>query len=192
MAEPQEPNPEPHERRTGSAHAHHSAPAGGPQLDIIDADRRLDPAAAAWLRAAAGEALRAALNGSPGGAAAHVRLLIVGDERMSDLHRRHMGVDGPTDVLTFDLRESAGEPLDTDIAVCFDEAARQSAPRSAPPERELLLYFVHGVLHCLGHDDHDDADAARMHRREDEILSAIGVGPVFAAPVAGGARERAR
>lgn len=83
--------------------------------------------------------------------------------------------------------------LDTDLLVCFDEAVRQSADSKGsgdaaggggvyPVERELLLYVVHGVLHCLGMDDHDEASAARMHRMEDLVLTAIGVGPVFARP----------
>lgn len=73
----------------------------------------------------------------------------------------------------------ADAPLDVDILVCADEAARQAAVRAVPVERELLLYIVHAVLHCLGEDDHDEASAGRMHEREDRILSAIGVGAVY-------------
>jgi probable rRNA maturation factor len=100
-----------------------------------------------------------------------------------------MGINETTDVLTFDLREPVGspdsearQPLDTDIMVCIDEAARQVVERGADAaevRRELLLYAVHGILHCLDHDDHDDDDFDRMHAAEDEILKAIGVGPVF-------------
>jgi probable rRNA maturation factor len=73
-----------------------------------------------------------------------------------------------------------------------DEARRQAAGRALPVERELLLYCVHGVLHCLGYDDHDDAEYVRMHAEEDRILEAIGVGRTFAAlPVtSGSARAR--
>jgi len=45
-----------------------------------------------------------------------------------------------------------------------------------------LLYVVHGVLHCLGHDDHDEAGYASMHALEDRVLYAIGVGATFAEP----------
>lgn len=72
--------------------------------------------------------------------------------------------------------------LDTDIVVCHDEALRRSRPVGYAVERELLLYVVHGVLHCLGWDDHDEAAAAWMHRAEDEVLTAIGVGPVYGLP----------
>lgn len=113
------------------------------------------------------------------GAAGEVRVRVVNDAQMAAAHERYSGIPGTTDVLTFDL---AGEPgvLDVDILVCVDEARRQAAARGHSVERELLLYVVHGVLHCLGHDDHDEAGAAAMHAREDEILGAIGVGATYA------------
>lgn len=120
--------------------------------------------------------------GSELDASGEVRVRVVNDEIMSDLHRRHSGVSGPTDVLTFDLRPMGLGPLDTDIIVCLDEAIRQAATRGHPPHRELLLYGLHGILHCLGHDDHDDRAYARMHAAEDAVLTAIGVGPVFDKP----------
>jgi probable rRNA maturation factor len=105
---------------------------------------------------------------------------------MDALHRRHTGVAGTTDVLTFDLREMGLGPLDVDIVVCLDEADRQAASRGHAVERELLLYVVHGLMHCLGHDDHEEAACARMHAAEDAVLTAIGVGPVYARPEGGG------
>ena len=63
--------------------------------------------------------------------------------------------------------------------LCLDEAARRSRDLEHPVEHELLLYAIHGVLHVLGHDDHDPAAFERMHAEEDRILEAIGVGPVF-------------
>ena len=60
--------------------------------------------------------------------------------------------------------------------------AARPTRRSHPVERELLLYIIHGILHCLGEDDHDDDAYARMHAREDDLLEAIGVGRTFAAP----------
>jgi len=123
------------------------------------------------------------------GLSGEIRVEVVGDERMSALHEKHKDTPGTTDVLTFDL---SGDPrvLDVDIVVCADEARRQAEARRHGIAEELTLYIVHGVLHCTGYDDHDeegDYGAASMHRREDEILSAIGAGVVFARDAAGGA-----
>ncbi|MFI4892036.1 MAG: rRNA maturation RNase YbeY [Phycisphaerales bacterium JB058] len=117
------------------------------------------------------------------GLTGEIRAEIVGDERMSALHERYKDTPGTTDVLTFDLSGDPGA-LDVDIVICADEARRQARTRGHGPAEELALYIVHGILHCTGYDDHEDAGdlgAIAMHKREDEILSAIGAGVVYAA-----------
>ena len=43
---------------------------------------------------------------------------------------------------------------------------------------------MHGVLHLIGFDDRTAAGYRKMHRKEDEILTRLGVGPVFgSAPI---------
>jgi len=117
-------------------------------------------------------------------AVADVSVLLVGDERMCELHAIHLDDPTTTDVLTFDLRDRSdiAGPLsvDGDLVLCVDEAARQADARGHDVARELLLYAVHGLLHLLGHDDHDPDEAAAMHVREDELLQAIGHEPVYA------------
>ena len=103
---------------------------------------------------------------------------------MVALHEQHCDIPGTTDVLTFDLRADLAAPIDVDIVVCLDEAARQAASRGHDAIHELLLYVLHGVLHCAGYDDHDDDDYAAMHAEEDRILAAIGVGALFTRPEA--------
>ena len=107
-----------------------------------------------------------------------VTVRIVDDAEMIDLHRRFHDDPTTTDVLTFDSSEEHG-PIDVDIAVCLDEARRNATERGHDVVRELLLYIVHGLLHCCGYDDHDVREHARMHAEEDRILTAIGVGPVY-------------
>ncbi len=108
-----------------------------------------------------------------------VRLL--GDASMAVLHRRHCGIEGPTDVLSFPAA-AVGEPVDADIACGVEVAAREAAARGHRLEEELLLYALHGLLHCLGHDDHDPEAFAVMHAEEDRVLAAIGVAARFASP----------
>lgn len=110
---------------------------------------------------------------------ARINVAIVDDARMTDLHRRHLGIDAPTDVLTFPI-SAPGEPIEADVAVNRDEAGRQARRRGHAPRQEMLLYALHGVLHCAGFDDHDDAAGRAMHAEEDRILRTIGVGETFA------------
>jgi rRNA maturation RNase YbeY len=119
-----------------------------------------------------------------------VSVLIVNDERMTDLNRHHLGVEGTTDVLAFPAI-AAGEAIDADIAICADAARRQAEKRGHRPDRELLLYALHGLLHCAGFDDRTESAAAAMHAEEDRILGAIGVGPMFAGEPSPRAAEHA-
>ena len=144
-------------------------------LSLCDEGARLGPAALAWLHDAILQAMVAMRRSG------QLSVKIVGDDEMARAHETHKGCPGTTDVLTFDL--SAGEaPLDADLLVCADEARRQALARGHAIEQEVLLYVVHGVLHCTGYDDHDAAAAERMHRAEDEILAAVGVGATYARP----------
>lgn len=158
-------------------------------VDVVDGTGRLRGPAATWLTDHARAAV-ASLGHRAGG---DVRVRVVGDDEMAQAHWQFSRVRGTTDVLTFDLSEggaaAGGAPLDVDVLVCIDEAARQAAVRGHAVERELLLYVVHAVLHCLGEDDTTDEAAARMHAREDAVLSAIGVGVVYAAPEVGAKGE---
>ena len=161
--------------RAGSAEDEPPQPSGA-SLSITDTTERLGSGALDWLARFGALAIAEAVgNGEDAGS---VALSVVDDEKMSELHLFHSGIEGTTDVLTFDLREDESGALDVEIVVCLDEAARQSGD-GEPVEKELLLYLLHGVLHCLGFDDHDPDEFERMHAREDEILNAIGVGSVF-------------
>ncbi|MFK7790064.1 MAG: rRNA maturation RNase YbeY [Phycisphaeraceae bacterium] len=136
---------------------------------------------------------------------AQLNLVIVADEEMAELHEQYTGVAGTTDVLTFDLTENTaaapaegGSPpgsndprpgsndppsnpttIEADIILCLDEAKRQAADRGHEPRQELLLYAIHGLMHLLGEDDHNDDDYQRMHAREDALLQQLGFGPLF-------------
>ena len=103
--------------------------------------------------------------------------VVVDDAEMAELHERYAGVAGPTDVLSFPLLE---EPLLVgEIVVSADTARREAAARGHPAYDELLLYAVHGVMHLVGHDDHEPNDRRRMRRAEREALAALGRVSVF-------------
>jgi rRNA maturation RNase YbeY len=118
-----------------------------------------------------------------------ITFAIVNDADMAAAHERYSGIPGTTDALTFDLSDTSARnapgnapgnaPVEADILVCIDVARREAALRNHPFNHELLLYMIHGMLHCAGHDDHDPAAAAAMHAREDHLLHALGIGPIY-------------
>ncbi|HKQ50518.1 MAG TPA: rRNA maturation RNase YbeY [Phycisphaerae bacterium] len=127
--------------------------------------------------------VRAALL-SEGRDSGRLEVAVVDERDMKRLHRRWMGDPRPTDVLTFDFssKKSKGArrpPVDGQLVVCESVAQRRAESDRRDWRNEVLLYVVHGCLHLCGYNDRQPGDAARMHRREDEILLRLGRGPIF-------------
>jgi probable rRNA maturation factor len=103
-------------------------------------------------------------------------LTFIDRDEMHALNRQHMGVDGPTDVLSFPLDAAdaavpAGVPvLLGDVVVCPVVAAEQAPQHAGTLDDELALLVVHGVLHVLGDDHATTAETAAMRTRERELL----------------------
>lgn len=103
---------------------------------------------------------------------------IVGDARMCLLHQRWHDDPSTTDVLTFPM-SAPGAPIDADVACCLDEAERRADVLEHDRARELVLYALHGLLHVVGHDDHDEESFRLMHAEEDRLLQSVGLGALF-------------
>jgi probable rRNA maturation factor len=115
-----------------------------------------------------------------GGRVAELSVAIVGDRKMAELHESFMGIEGPTDVLTFELDHDArGRVTAGEVVVNAQEATRRAREHGVAVADELLLYAVHGLLHLSGYDDTTKMAYAKMHRKEDQILTRLGVGRVF-------------
>ena len=100
-------------------------------------------------------------------------LTFIGGDEIADLNLEHIGKSGPTDVLSFPLDDEplAGVPtLLGDIVVCPAVAAEQFTEHAGTLDDELALLVVHGVLHVLGHDHAEEAEATRMRDRELALL----------------------
>jgi probable rRNA maturation factor len=109
---------------------------------------------------------------------ADVTISIATDKEITLVNKKFLGHRGATDVISFDLSEATGRRV-FDITVNAQRAAKEAHARGHSGESELALYAVHGLLHCLGYDDLRKADAARMHKKEDEILMASGYGRTY-------------
>jgi len=112
--------------------------------------------------------------------AAVVSIAIVDDDAIAGINKQFLDHTGPTDVISFDLSDDddSGE-RNFEIVINADQAARQAGQRSHDTASELALYITHGLLHNLGFDDHDPAEAKKMHEMEDEILQDAGFGVVY-------------
>lgn len=114
--------------------------------------------------------------------ACEVSVAFVDDGVMAQLNGSYRGLEGPTDVLSFEC-----DPIDDevsapvlpeapyelgDVVIAPDVAQRQAAAYGQSFERELELLLVHGLLHLCGYDHMEEAEAVVMEAREEELLRA--------------------
>ncbi len=104
---------------------------------------------------------------------AEVDLAVVNSDEISSLNRRYLRHPGPTDVLSFDLSDAGREGICAQIIVCGDVAAAQGRLHGLTPQRELMVYVIHGLLHLMGYEDESRRGVARMSARQDELLTAF-------------------
>jgi len=93
-----------------------------------------------------------------------VEVALVDDETSDRVHRDFMGIDGATDVITFEHGE---------IVIGIEVARRQAAEYSEPELRELFRYLVHGLLHLAGHEDDSDDDRATMEEAQEALVARL-------------------
>lgn len=109
-----------------------------------------------------------------------VSIVLVDEQRMSQLHVEWMEEEGPTDVLSFPMDELRAPEGDDDaqpgilgdIAICPAFAARQAEANGQSLEEELALLLTHGILHCLGHDHAEPEEHALMFGLQARLLDA--------------------
>jgi probable rRNA maturation factor len=123
--------------------------------------------------------VRTALQGR---AEAALTIRVVGRDESRRLNRRYRGKDAATNVLSFpaDLPPEIGLPLLGDIVICAPLVAAEAAAQGKPPEAHWAHLTIHGVLHLLGYDHEEAAQAAEMEGLEITLLASIGITDPYA------------
>lgn len=127
------------------------------------------------LESAALEALR--LAGAPPDA--ECTLVLTDDEQLQRMNLQYLGIDAPTDVLSFPadfVDPDSHHPYLGDILISVERAVLQAQSQDHPAAQELLLLVVHGILHLLGYDHAEEAEKARMWSIQDQIMSRLAAG----------------
>ncbi len=118
----------------------------------------------------------AALNGQRDEAELTVR--IVTAKEIQKLNRNYRHKDKPTNVLSFPFEKIEGInlPLLGDVVVCATVIAHEAQQQNKFHIDHWAHMVVHGVLHLLGHDHVDEAEAETMERLEIKILKGLAIG----------------
>ena len=111
------------------------------------------------------------------GVAGELTLSFVDRDDIAELNVEHMGVTGPTDVLSFPMDDEPLPGVPTllgDVVISVPTAQRQAHELGHDLDHELKVLLVHGICHLLGHDHHEPEEARRMRALEAALLAAVG------------------
>ena len=108
-------------------------------------------------------------------------IVLADDEELHRLNRDFLGIDAPTDVLSFPASETdpdTGAAYLGDIILSIPRADAQAQAAGHPLADEARLLVIHGVLHLLGHDHAEADEKAKMWKAQAEIMMGLGLGHV--------------
>lgn len=101
-----------------------------------------------------------------------IEIAVVGDDRIRQVNRQHLGHDWETDVISFPYR-CEGSVIEGELIVSWDTACREAADTGWPRLTELALYVIHGTLHLTGMDDCDSRGRHEMRAAEMAVLASL-------------------
>ena len=87
--------------------------------------------------------------------------------------------DSPTNVQSFPAPPNPAGLLG-DVALAFGVCAAEAKAQGKPLADHLQHLVAHGVLHLVGYDHQDEAEAEAMEALERRILDSLGVADPYA------------
>lgn len=121
--------------------------------------------------------VEAALRGAKRRKATELSIRIVDAKEGRQLNRDYRDKDYATNVLSFPVELPPGVklPLIGDLVICAPVVTREAAEQHKLARHHWAHMTVHGVLHLLGYDHIEDAEAEEMEALETRILAGLGI-----------------
>ena len=93
-------------------------------------------------------------------------IALVAPFEIKELNKRYRKKNRPTDVLSFQDKESWGE-----IIICPVEVKKNAKKFNSNFKKELSRVLIHGVLHLLGYDHKKVKEEEKMNKKEEYYLN---------------------
>lgn len=118
---------------------------------------------------------------------AEISLVLADDATLRRHNRDYRNIDKPTNVLAFAALESSGGSegggplLLGDVLLARETLTQEAGEQGKRPADHFCHLVVHGVLHLLGQDHQNEAEARVMEGLEVAALGRLGVADPYAA-----------
>jgi len=170
-----------------------AATAGAPDIDVV-IDHAGWRAALDEPAALCRDAAKAALDAAGFGPLAprvELGVRLADDAELRRLNHRYRGRDAPTNVLSFAASDATpgrlpalpddGAPLALgDVVLALETVLDEAGAQGKTVADHVGHLVVHGVLHLVGHDHENDADANVMEGLETAVLAGLGIADPYA------------
>lgn len=101
-----------------------------------------------------------------------INIIFCSDPALLEINKQFLGHDYYTDIITFDYCE--GDKLSGELYISIDTVRANAVEYEQTFETELHRVIIHGILHLIGFDDHQENDIIQMRRGEEEALKLLG------------------
>jgi probable rRNA maturation factor len=105
-------------------------------------------------------------------------IVLVDDVRIADLNQVYLQHTGPTNVISFPMREGDFSEINPqvlgDVVISMDTCAREAEAAGLAMEVRLDQLLIHGILHLMGYDHvHSESEARVMEAKSNELLTML-------------------
>lgn len=99
-----------------------------------------------------------------------INFIICNDEYLFKMNKKYLKKKLLTDILTFPMTEE-GNTVSADLYISIDRVRDNSKKYKVQVKKELARVMIHGILHLMGYDDHDEAGKQKIREKEDLYLT---------------------
>ena len=103
-----------------------------------------------------------------------MNVIFLDSEQMKQFNHQFRQLDKTTDVLTFPADDPMMDSLG-DVLINIDKVKEQALDYGHSEDREVAFLAVHGYLHILGYDHHQEDDERKMIEKQHSILKNAGL-----------------
>ena len=102
---------------------------------------------------------------------------LVDDTESAELNQQYRHKQGPTNILSFPFDAPDGVEMDLlgDLVICAPLIDREAREQNKLPEHHWAHITIHGVLHLLGYDHIEEAEAEEMESLEIKLLNMLNI-----------------
>jgi probable rRNA maturation factor len=105
-------------------------------------------------------------------------IVIVDDPQIAELNARYLNRQGPTNVISFPMREGEFSDISPDllgdVVISADTAQKEADDQETTLEKRFNELLIHGILHLFGYDhEKDETRASEMEEKSRALLEII-------------------